>query len=285
MTNSTTPLWRAWVSFIDSMLTTGGWVNTTDTGQLTISTSTPAAGTNTKVGYRVYHMGDTLQATAPVFMRVDYGSGSAINTPSFWITLGTGSDGAGNITTVTFGPAQVQASTNGANACDSYGSADTNRLQLLMFVRSGANDLLIFSIERSKDSTGADTADGLMLAYNNVSNGVQTMQYVVRAGGGQPTGESGLSIVLSNISGTTGFGSNVGVALGQWFKGFAQQPGLGIIAVNSADYVAEAPITMSVYGTSHTFQLGNSAANQVCVATGNGGFSARGNTRVGIRYE
>jgi hypothetical protein len=291
MSNSTDALFRAWVQFIEDLIvTTGGWTNTTDTGQMTISTATHPGGSTTKVGYRVYHMADTLQSTSPVYMRIDYGSAGAANNPAFWVTIGTGSNGAGTITGIAFnGGASasptVATGSSGTNACNSYGSASTNRVQGLLFVRSGANDLMIFSIERTKDSSGADTGDGILFAFSaDGGTGLNRTQFVVLAGGGQPPTETGVTAALSNQS-TSAFSSNVGIGIPIFFKGIAQQPGTGTIVLNSGDFLAEASVAMSLYGASVNFQTANSVTNQTTVPTGNGASSVRANSRVGIRYE
>lgn len=296
MTNSTDALFRAWVQFVeDTLVTTGGWVNTADTGQMTISTAAHPTLTQTKVGYRVYRMADTLQATKPIYMRIDYGSGTAANTPAMWPTIGTGTDGAGNVTGTIFAPvgpgggstAPVVANTNGTNASSSYGSADTNRLQLLMFVRGGANDFLLFSVERSKDSSGNDTGDGLLITWQTGSgagSGIDRSAYVLAVAGTQPAVENGCQVVLSNNDPST-FSGDVGIGLVLHVKSVVQQPGLGVCAANSNDFVANAQPSFSIYGASHTFQLGSSSSSQIQIPTGNGAATARSQTRIGIRYE
>ena len=98
--NSTDANFRAWVQFVhDLLITTGGWVDPGDTGQLNIAAAAHPIAANTKVGYRIYRMDDTLQATSPVFMRLDYGSSATANQTGIWVTIGTATDGAGTIPT------------------------------------------------------------------------------------------------------------------------------------------------------------------------------------------
>jgi hypothetical protein len=286
--NSTTTLLRAWIQFFhDLLITTGGWVDPGDTGQLTIASAAVPGGANTKIGFRIYRMADTLQATAPCFIRIDYGSGAAANTPGMWITIGTGTNGAGTITGVLFnggGAASPQASPglNDTTACNSYGSSDTNRFQFLGFVRASGNNTFILTLERTKDaSTGADTALGFLLAYGDTTTGLGVTGYFNATPGAQPSIERP-SYMLSNSS---AFGSNVGVALIGYFNGTLAPFGLGLIVVNSTDFSAEASLTMSVYGTVHTYQLSNTGTQQVFLATGASNGTSRIGARVGIRYE
>lgn len=285
MTNSTDALWRAWVQFIeDTIVTTGGMVNTTDTGQMTIATSAHPVAINTIVGYRIYRMADALQATAPIYMKAEYGSGGAANTPRMTLTIGTGTNGAGTITGALVSSAQITASGNGTNACHCFASAATGRVHLLMFVRAAAVDLMVMSLERTKDSAGADTADGVLFAYGNQGPLVFT-QYLNATAGAQPPAETGVTAVLSNQTGSSAFGGNVGVGVPLHFKSVVQQPGLGIVIVNSADFVAEAQPSFTFYGAAHTYQLGQHDTAQVAIALGNATFSNRPTTRIGIRYE
>lgn len=291
MSNSTDALFRAWVQFIhDTLITTGVWVDPGDTGQMTIATAAHPTTTNTKVGFRIYRMDDALQATAPVFLRIDYGSGAAANTPGIWLTFGTASNGAGTITNITFNGGSttiptVSSGTNATSLCNSYGSAAKNRFSLLMFVRAAANDMMIMSVERSKDASGADTADGLLLTYQtDAGGGLRNTQYIVRAGGGQPPLEPGVSFTLSNQT-SSAFAGNVGIGLPLHFKSVVQQPGVGIIIVNSGDFLPESTIPISLYGSTVSFQLGNSSASQVTMPVGAAGTTQRNTTRVGIRYD
>lgn len=59
---------------------------------------TPGAGSipgaNSEGGYAVYHLNDSLHATAPVYIRFAFGSGSGAN-PAVWATVGTSTNGSG----------------------------------------------------------------------------------------------------------------------------------------------------------------------------------------------
>ena len=285
--NSTDAFFRAWVQFVhDLLITTGGWVDPGDTGQLTIASATHPVATNTKVGYRIYRMADSLQGTAPVYMRIDYGSASAnANTPQMWVTFGTGSNGSGTITGATFSNLTVNPGNNSTTATNNYGSADTSRAHLLLFCDTSQS--MFMSIERSKDpTTGADTSDGILFAWsdgNGSIGAIRNTQYIVRAGGGQPPQETGISFVLSNQT-SSAFSSDTGVGMLLFFKSTAR-PSLGIIVVNSGDYLAEATVSLSVYGATRVYQLCNISGSNCYMATGAASAALRSNTRVGIRYD
>ena len=90
---------RALASFVSDNLTAGGLPKTADTGQINLATVTRPA-VNTSGGYEIRRFDDALQATKPVFFKIEYGTGAGSPGTgiSFWLTIGTGSDGAGNIT-------------------------------------------------------------------------------------------------------------------------------------------------------------------------------------------
>lgn len=285
MQNTTDAFFRQWCQFVfDTIVTTGGWVQTADTGQMNFATVTHPLALNTIMGYIIIRMADTLQATAPVYLKMEFGSGSAANTPQITITFGTGSNGTGTLTGAMGGSSmQCSAGTSSVLATHCFGSADTSRFQLMLFTSASFVNLVVISVERTKDSTGADTSAGLLTTWGNNGGPVFTAYYI-RTGGAQPTTETGINLVMSNLT-SSAFSSDIGVGFPIHFRGIAQQAGLGVIAVNSGDFVAEAQFSLSVYGATRTYQLGVGNTSQIRIATGNTGFSDRATTRVGIRYD
>src|SRR5580765_2177935 len=90
---NTDAIFRAWAQFIeDTFVTTGGWLVSTETGNTLPANLAHPTSTNQKKGFRVYKMNDSLQATYPIFIRIDYGSGNNGPNPGIWVTIGTGSD-------------------------------------------------------------------------------------------------------------------------------------------------------------------------------------------------
>ena len=85
---------RTWAQGIAAQLAAVGLVKTGDTGQVDLTTAArPLA--NAFAGYEVYRFNDTLQATAPVFIKVEYGVGGTVTRPSLAMTVGTATNGAG----------------------------------------------------------------------------------------------------------------------------------------------------------------------------------------------
>lgn len=288
---------RDWAQFVeDTLVTTGGWVVTSDTGQTAPASLSTPGGLNTKAGYRIYRMADTLQATSPVFMRLDYGSSpGAATTPAIWVTIGTGSSGTGTITGIVFNGGAVangtvfcsSGNTSLANNC--YGSASTSRFNIAMFIQqTSATYEFVFTLERTKDSSGADTGDGLLMIWSDSVTGaglLQASKYMILAGGTQPTTEAGLNYVLSVQNPTEAFAPG-DVALGVviCIRGTAQQPGTNMMISASGDVSTLGSFSITLYGATRTYQnLGTLMIPQK-VLTGVT-YTADANGRCNMRYD
>lgn len=95
---SDTTFFRSWGSAISTALNAVGLVKTADTGQIDWTTVQGTTTTNQKRGYEIWRFADSLQATRPVFIKLEYGSGANTTNPQIWLTVGTATDGAGTIT-------------------------------------------------------------------------------------------------------------------------------------------------------------------------------------------
>lgn len=159
MSNSTAAYIQTWATWLSSGISDAGWVQTSDTGQCNTGTLGVPGAIQTPVGYQIFRMTDSLQATAPVFLKIEFGSGAAINTPAIWLTVAKGSDGAGNLTGILLPRTQFgQTSITAPQPC--YLSGATNRLSLAMWAANTSYSV-VFVIERTHDAVGADTGVGL----------------------------------------------------------------------------------------------------------------------------
>lgn len=89
---------RAWGDDLSTKWQALGLVKTADTGQIDWTTVTrPAAGV--AAGYEIFYLNDSLHATAPIYMKIAYGTAiTGTTTPGTWIQIGTGSNGTGTLT-------------------------------------------------------------------------------------------------------------------------------------------------------------------------------------------
>lgn len=155
---------RTWGSGLAAQIQAMGLVQTADTGQVNWATVLrPAA--NAFTGYEIYRFADALQATKPVFLKVEYGVGSAVDRPALRISVGTGSNGAGGLT----GQLGVVPATPGTGfskvagtTLESVCSGSTSRLSLVTNLDPGNNAFAtVYLIERPRDPAGAPTGDGI----------------------------------------------------------------------------------------------------------------------------
>lgn len=156
---------RSWVAGIRAALEAVGMVRTADTGQIDTATVAKPAAINTAQGYDIFRLDDTGQATMPIYVKVEYGSGGAVDRPSIWVTFGTGSNGSGTITGTTI--ARVQrlsvGTTSAGNTHNLYASGDGSGVFIAINVdpAAGANKAFGFMIDRPRDANGNPTTEGV----------------------------------------------------------------------------------------------------------------------------
>lgn len=258
-----------------------GLTQTADTGQINLSTVTAPTGGNQSQGYEIWRFNDTLQATKPVYLKVEYGSGSGSQHQfALWFTIGTGSNGSGTITGTLFSRTQYYgANTAAGTVHNGYGSAANNRFTLAMHLSSGGTSIgHFYSLERTKDVDGADTAVGLIWAtYNQITTRITVLPFSAAA----PPSELGWNFILSTNN-PTAYTGDQGIGLVIPMLGVAIQPGMNVCVTNSNDFLAFATVNMSIYGATHTYQhLGANISNLRAGSTGN----ADTGTRCLMRYE
>ena len=264
--NDTDAHFRAWCQHFHDTFALG-WVQTSDTGQINLGTvAKPAAG-NAKQGYEIWKMADTLQATAPCYVRIDYGSGTIATYPGIWLTIGTGSDGSGNITGKIYDGGGVVAaglvSSGNATSYTHYGSADTNRITVMLGADS-ASYHVGFGIERTKDANGDDTATGFLTAgaasytlqrpfgLTGASSGSYSHLHYTLATGTQTPWATGWSYVLFNEN-PSAFASDVGVGLPIPMGTVAKQPGTNWAVCRQNDFILGAAPSITIYGSAISF--------------------------------
>lgn len=157
---------RAWATAFSNMFS-GHWVQTADTGQIDLGVVTLPGTTYTSIGYQIWRMNDSLQATMPCYLRVDYSTGEYSTYAHIIFTVGTGTDGAGTITLSNGGtPFRFGFNSQASSATGflTKGSVDTNRICFKCYMGS-SNYCFTFCIERTHNSVGADTSAGIMVFF------------------------------------------------------------------------------------------------------------------------
>ncbi len=98
--------YRAWCAGIITALTSVGLVRTADTGQINAETVLAPTAARTSSGYAIFRFNDAAQSTYPLFLKVEFYSGAYATVgngaPHLYLTIGKGTDGAGNLSGTLF---------------------------------------------------------------------------------------------------------------------------------------------------------------------------------------
>lgn len=172
---SASAAFRTWAQAIEAQLLAGGLLQTTDTGQVDL-TAVAKPSASVFAGFRMYRFADALQATSPVFIRVDYGCATVANTPALRITVGTTTDGAGVIGGQMMAAPEViapsAAKASGATL-PSYCSGAPGRIALVTNVDSAARTFAYgFWVERVRAADGSSSTDGIAVVVISPNSGV-----------------------------------------------------------------------------------------------------------------
>jgi hypothetical protein len=265
---------RTWGSTISAALATLGLVQTSDTGQINWTTvSHPSAGQI--AGYEMWRFADSLQATAPVFIKIEYGTGVPADRPSVWTTVGTGVDGAGTLTGQVSNRLRTAATSSKAAGVvlPMYVGGNAGELSLAYNIDVATTSCgAFFAVERTKDATGTPTADGVLLSTID-SAGVGATSQCILPSGTVPTAQ-GWAGIPPALWARSASGANAGVCplfipiLAQWFYS-------RILLTGGGDFLAGGTFTATVFGGTHTYMALDRACGPVAVEGVAGGFAMR----------
>lgn len=258
LNNSTAALFRAWTKLVSDTLIDLGWIRTADTGQIDFATVAAPGAANTAMGYEIWRMNDSLQATSPVFMKIEYGSGASAPIPSIWLTVGIGSNGTGGITgyQTTRNQRAMASAPDSATFVNSIFSGNTSRFTMYLgFDTSNANQTILVNIERTKDSAGNETAEGfIVVSHGNISSATaMSMQFISQTAGLGllETGASTYRCVTPSSGGSSG--SEVAVFPIFPSKGILLNPLIGLIAYFAPTIAAGSTPQFNYYGALRTY--------------------------------
>lgn len=272
---------EAFVTGVHNALAALGFVQTADTGQINPATVAAPAATNTSAGYEIWRFADTLQATVPIFFKVEYGTGSAVNIPAIWITVGSGSNGTGGLT------GQVGSRMNSqSNAAKAAGvqlplymsSTDLSDLTIAFNVDVNTTSFgSLWHISRPRDHNGAPTNEGVYCAWLP-QNGSYSDQFISATGAVGANSGNAFPGVHPGRFGHSSGGENADICppllplSGAWrYTKFAM--------TGAADFGAGGTFVTVLFGVNHTFLAlakavgdvnGNNLGNQ---GTGNPGWA------------
>lgn len=255
---------RAWGKFIHDALTAAGLTlsySNFATGTDWTTVLHPTGTTNDIEVTEVWAFADALQATSPIFIKIEYGGTSTSSaTPICFITVGTAHNGSGTLTgtQVTGQFTNCRAQLTSATASNCYISAATNRIGVSMFTGASSQQFG-FYVERSHDDSGADTGDGIAIAiFGNATSGRNEQFVPATSGLGAPTTMSTSRLSCVTPPEKSVYGSDIGI--GTWLasKGKNLNPSRVLGFYNSGDFATGATFVASIYGLNHTMiALGN----------------------------
>lgn len=271
-TQTTDATFRAWGSHFSAQILAAGFVKAPDTGQIDWTTVTTPAGANASQGYEIWRFDDPLQATAPIYFKVEYGSAAAATTPATYWTFGTGSNGSGTLTGPVSVRQQITSTAYATNPLTNYWSADgtQGRFSVAMWASGTGvttSNCCYIAFERTKDSNGDDTNQGLLIVWKPIAgNGSTAFQSLFwdRVIG---TVYNPTRLLTLMPTGTTmKNGTQIGVSPVFLFNGPALNPGLNCLAYMNADIVALGAVTFQMYGQSRVYMpIGSTAYSSTSI--------------------
>lgn len=263
---------RTFIQTVQASLAAAGAVKTADTGQIDSSTVVWQATTGFLYGYEIYRFSDALQATRPVFIKVEYASAASTGHAVIWTTVGFATNGAGTLTGQVSTRTQSYAGSAGGSSGNLYSSCGPDRFCF------AANTFIphIFMVGRAKDEAGADTAEGVIILQNSANTSyVQSVPFLDVGVVGAQRGAIAAFGGIGNMSGQSATPTDVAIGLvtcpfnGKWRYLIA-------LLYGTNDIAALSTFTTTLLGSSRVF-----------LALGSG-FLAWGvdnNTRLAVPWE
>lgn len=247
-TNSSDANFRAWINEIHNALVAFGWIRTADTGQIDFATVTRPGAINTYPGFATYRMDDALQATAAVFLRLDFGTGGTADVPSLKVRVAIGgTDGAGTLTGNVSASQLLNPNSSGTTPMRTAGSTSSFRFQ--WGGELATTGVMIFAIERDLDSSGAETSLGVNFIY-----GQQTTfgSQFIETAGGLGTAETRWYAMVNSQASQAGRGF-VGVGPVRCVLGVFRNPMKTVVVFARGDFATNTTGPIVLYGVSRTY--------------------------------
>lgn len=245
---------------IETLTVTGTVVANSVAATKTAATLSP---TNGNVVYEIWGMGDALQATNPVLLRLEFTTGSnGAGSPGFNIQLGASTNGAGTISvsgsTAVLPVFQANNATFSASAFNSYISGSTNRI-LCSFWGSAVFATAArsyFSVERAHDAGGNDLGTYATLIIVSGGSSVATSQQSI-AGPTQTVAETRLACLMVHSTGTGSFGSSTILSPVFPIVGAVGNPMINTFIGKAVDWVDGTNFSFTIYNSAHNYQVKN----------------------------
>lgn len=269
---------RAWGSELNAKLAVAGLVQASDTGQIDWTTVT-RPGVNAVGGYEIWKFNDSLATTAPIYLKIEYGTASNAVYPQIWLTVGTGSNGSGTLTgTVTSRNTIMYAVTPASGNWSSFLCVAPGFVGLCW--KSGAasgNGYALFVISRTNDTSGSPTSNGFIVYWGATSNTNVCQSQSVRTA---TIATAYSATTLNSIVPAQVTGSLVGTDL-QVYAHFGINPQVWTLATLATILLSEVPtgatVSVAMVGsTPRTLLSIGSGYRPLAIGTGPGVISTYG---------
>lgn len=268
---------QGWGKQISDAIANCGIIRESDANvgtQINWSTVAAPNSTNQSRGYEIYRFDDAMQATTPVYFKIEYGSGGGATVPALWLTWGNGANASGNVTGNTTTRQQILSSSVSANVTSYYSGAN-NRFCMGFCAGGTVQQHMNLFMERTLDANGAVTSAGLAIVMENSTTKYQVLW--TQAAGNVTAFESNYGVI------TPGSYYNSGLLRGMtgehlasyplvFFEGATvHNPQTMAMCYFNAEWTTGAPAVVPVYGANTYYMpLGNTSMYSV---------SARGGSR------
>jgi hypothetical protein len=241
---------RAYGSAISNTFAKSGWLQANDAGQINWTTVVANGTSGSVMGTEIWHMGDALQNTAPVYVRIDYCTLVGVNYPGFNISVGKGTDGSLNLLALASSVLTQRVTGASAVMTPAYMSGDPNRISIGLFSGILSEQGILINIERTHSANGSDTADGVLAMITGTSTSQQYWNAV--------TGPGPLETTYGAFVPTGGAAAGTGNAFHIYPNYFDNNavylnPAKYFLLVVPNHVALAVPFTVTHYGAPHTY--------------------------------
>lgn len=222
--SNTNAEFQAWGKQISDAIANCGIVRESDANvgtQINWATvAAPNTGSQSR-GYEIYRFDDAMQATTPVYFKIEYGSGVSATQPSLWLTVGSGANASGNVTgNVATRQSIIATSVQSTNVASYYAGAN-NRLIFVFCAGGIVQSQIMLGLERTLDSTGNVTSDGLAIIASGST--VKSQVLWTPATGNVSAYETTFGVLTPGSSQNSGLWKGVSGELISWYPLFVNQ--------------------------------------------------------------
>lgn len=251
---------NAFILGTKALLLAAGLIQAGDSGQLSTPVTTYITPASNYIGYLMFRFPDALQATTPIFIRVDFRTELSQQNPYAQFSVAGSTNGAGVLGTPTFVRTNDVYAPSGSTwqtglnnyACYVDGTF-TCALgpNVTSSLAASNNAVATLVVDRARNNTGVAQAGAFIVegGAHFTSTSIARHMY----GPASTALQQWLpALIPSDFATSSSDGAQVNV-----FRHYLQAPGvkptLGMMTYYNAEFGALAPVTATVLGSSHTY--------------------------------